>query len=506
MSSETAPEPRRGPAPRARRALRTAAALGAVALALAGGPAGAVPDGSAGAGTPAPAWRDCGTKDGMPAQCAELPVPVDHARPDGPRIRLRLERIPAARPSARREPPILLIPGGPGLGIAYLREIGPLMKLQRWRENRDVVLFDPRGVGGSAAMRCDRPAPDRPSAITSQAALDATAAANRAFAESCLRRTGEPARHLSADDTAQDIEVLRKAIGQRDGLVAYAGSYGTVFAAAYLDRYRRHPPRALVLDGLVDHSVDLPEFAARNAAGVENAFTRFTRWCAENSACALHGRDAGAVFDRLAAAPSLPAPGAGRRITGDDVRKAAARHMSGGRLEDYGWPRLARSLRAAADGDASGFAHPLGGDKDAGTEGLTRAVLCSDFPMPSRYRALSEHTDRLRRTAPRFGATVFWDVAGDCAGHPSPVTDPPRVPRVSPRSGILLANNLHDPATPLTNALAVLRRLPPTTRVLLADADGHGAAYTSPCANEKLLRYLNDPAGQPPYTVCSAES
>ncbi|MGI5341925.1 alpha/beta fold hydrolase [Streptomyces sp. CA-181903] len=476
-----------------------------LALASAGGlPAGAALAGSTGDRALAPAWRYCGTKDGMPAQCAELPVPVDHTRPDGPRIRLRLEKIPAARPSTRREPPILLIPGGPGAGIAYLREIGPLMNLRRWREKHDVVLFDPRGVGGSGAMRCDRPAPDRPAVITSQARLDAAAAANRAFAESCLRRTGEPARHLSADDTAQDIEALRTAIGQRDGLVAYAGSYGTVYAAAYLDRYRRRPPRALVLDGLVDHSVDLPEFAARNAAGVENAFARFTRWCAENSACALHGRDAGAVFDRLAATPSLPASGTGRRVTGDDVRRATVRHMSGGRLEEYGWPRLARSLRAAAGGDASGFAHPPGGEKDAGAEGLTRAVLCSDFPVPSRYSALTGHTDRLRHTAPRFGATVFWDVAGNCAGHPSPVPDPPRVPRVSPRSGILLANNLHDPATPLANALAVLRQLPATTRVLLADADGHGAAYTSPCASEAFSRYLNDPTGQPPYALCSA--
>ncbi|MFI0742967.1 alpha/beta hydrolase [Streptomyces sp. NPDC021100] len=124
-------------------------------------------------------------------------------------------------------------------------------------------------------------------------------------------------------------------------------------------------------------------------------------------------------------------------------------------------------------------------------------------PANRRGTCPPTHTDRLRRTAPRFGATVFWDIAGDCAGHPSPVTDPPRVPRVSPRSGILLANNLHDPATPLTNALAVLRRLPATTRVLLADADGHGAAYTSPCASEAFAHYLNDPAGQPPYTMCS---
>ncbi|MBZ4321228.1 alpha/beta hydrolase [Streptomyces huiliensis] len=303
-------------------------------------------------------------------------------------------------------------------------------------------------------------------------------------------------RHLSADDTAQDIEAVRTAVGQRDGLVAYA--------AAYLDRYRQRPPRALALDGVLDHSVDLPAFAARNAAGVENAFTRFTRWCTESSACALHGRDAGAVFDRLAAAATLPAPGTRTRVTGDDVRRMTARHMSGGRHEDLGWPRLARSLRAAADGDASAFAPPPRDAADTGTEGLTRAVLCSDFPVPPGYRALAAHTDRVRRTAPRFGASVFWAVVGDCVGSPLPVTNPPRLPRVSARSRILVANNLHDPATPLPGGLAVLRRLPVTTPVLLADADGHGAAYTSRCASEAILRYLRRPDEQPAYATCPA--
>ena len=77
-------------------------------------------------------------------------------------------------------------------------------------------------------------------------------------------------RHLSANDSAADIERIRQALGQDDGLVAYAGSYGTLYATAYLEQYGDHV-KALVLDGVVDHSVDLATYGARWARSTEDA-------------------------------------------------------------------------------------------------------------------------------------------------------------------------------------------------------------------------------------------
>ena len=85
-----------------------------------------------------------------------------------------------------------------------------------------------------------------------------------------FRRPASCSRHLSANDAAADIEQIRQALGQDDGLVAYAGSYGTLYATAYLEQYGDHV-KALVLDGVVDHSVDLATYGVRWALSTEDA-------------------------------------------------------------------------------------------------------------------------------------------------------------------------------------------------------------------------------------------
>jgi pimeloyl-ACP methyl ester carboxylesterase len=100
-------------------------------------------------------------------------------------------------------------------------------------------------------------------------------------------------------DNAADIERIRQALTPNEGLIAYSASYGTAYAAAYLERYGDHV-KALILDAVVDHSVERRTFIVRNILGVQDALDRFTKWCSEDSACALHGRDVGKVFDAVA--------------------------------------------------------------------------------------------------------------------------------------------------------------------------------------------------------------
>ena len=57
-----------------------------------------------------------------------------------------------------------------------------------------------------------------------------------------------------------------------------------MYAAAYLERYGDHI-KALVLDAVVDHSVDLPTNVARNTLSVNDALERFAQWCDQDSTC-----------------------------------------------------------------------------------------------------------------------------------------------------------------------------------------------------------------------------
>jgi len=188
-------------------------------------------------------------------------VPVDHARPDGPQLTLRLGRVPALDPTQRKGV-LLIIPGGPGVGTSKVfNDTRALHHIDELARQWDVVSFDPRGIGESSPIRC---APDAvPPVIApfdrppSPAEFEAIAQANATFIQSCVEGTGELMAYLSAMDTAADIERIRQALSPNDGLVAYGGSYGSLYGAAYLERYGEHV-KALVLDGVVDHSVDCP--------------------------------------------------------------------------------------------------------------------------------------------------------------------------------------------------------------------------------------------------------
>src|SRR5262249_23024679 len=64
---------------------------------------------------PALEWAACG--DVADTECAGLEVPVDYAKPNGAKFTLRLGRAPAVDP-AKCKGVLLLLPGGPGPGIA----------------------------------------------------------------------------------------------------------------------------------------------------------------------------------------------------------------------------------------------------------------------------------------------------------------------------------------------------------------------------------------------------
>jgi pimeloyl-ACP methyl ester carboxylesterase len=345
------------------------------ALLVASG-AGGVAPASATAPLPQLNWTPC--PDVPDTECAGIVVPVDHARPDGPRFTLRLGRVPALD-ATQRKGVLLIIPGGPGVGMGKVfSDTRALHHVDELARQWDVVSFDPRGIGESSPVRC---APDAvPPVIApfdrppSPAEFEAIARANATFIQSCVEGTGELMAYLSALDTAADIERIRQALSPNDGLVAYGGSYGSLYGAAYLERYGEHV-KALVIDAVVDHSVTFPTFIARNVLAVNEAFARFAGWCAQDSACALHGQDVGSVFDAaIAVAPA--------------VRTLVASRLAAGRDPQFGWPRLAQLLAQVSGGDASalealaGGASPESADDDpwisAGSDGLYYGVLCAD--------------------------------------------------------------------------------------------------------------------------------
>jgi pimeloyl-ACP methyl ester carboxylesterase len=423
-------------------------------------------------------WTDCA--DVPDSQCADLPVPLDPDRPEGAQVPLRLARVPTPNPGSGK-PALLLIPGGPGAGImdTFGSQRGEY-HVDEMRQDRDVYTFDPRGVGESSPVRCSTeavPSPP-PLGIGSRAAFDELAAANAAFAQSCVAATGELMAHLSSRDSAADVERIRLAIGQAGGLVAYGGSYGTAYLQAYLERYGDRV-QAAALDGVVDHSADLRVFGARGAVAVEDAFNQFAAWCDADPACDLHGQDVRAVLDAAVAARP-------------ETLLLVGRLMNGGR--EKGWPVAAGILAQPAT-------TPTDTNQPAGPAGLFRGVMCADFGPQVDYEGLAADAALMAAVAPRFGAWQYWDTVGACVGWPGAATYPPHRLQVGSHPNVLVANTTRDPATPLVGALAVQAQIP-DSRLLIAHADGHQAWAWSRCGFETQLAFLDNPAAAPGFGVC----
>jgi pimeloyl-ACP methyl ester carboxylesterase len=458
---------------------------------------------------PAPELHWSGCRDVPDTECAGLEVPVDPARPDGAQFTLRLGRVAATDP-ARKKGVLLFIPGGPGVGISgVFGQLRGLQHIDDFSRQYDVVSFDPRGIGQSSPLRCDPdavpPASEPIYHAPTPIEFEALASANAAFFQSCFTATGELMAHLSAIDTAADIERIRQALNPNDGLVAYAGSYGTVYGAAYLERYGDHI-KALVFDAVVDHSIDLATMVARNILSVTDAFDRFAQWCGRDRACALHGQNLGNVFDAVA-------------VTVPITRTLVPQLLSAGSDLQFGWPALAQMLAEASRGDTSmldkltGAASLDSGAGDpwvaAGVTGLPAGVQCSDFGPQRDHADLLAAGAAVARRAPRF-AWRFWDAApvahgatgvGDCVGWPVEATNPPHRLQVGSHPNVMVASPTHDPATPLINALSLWLQIP-DARLLIADVDGHQSLAWSRCAFEAQLRFLLDPTSVSATTLC----
>ncbi|WP_224388306.1 alpha/beta fold hydrolase [Pseudonocardia sp. ICBG1293] len=510
------------------RALRPLAVLAAaVAVALTGCGAGVPPAGPA-ADPPPPgplAWSDCGP--GL--ECGTLEVPQEYSDPGGPRIALAVMRHRATDPQ-RRSGTLFFNPGGPGVAATdTLRAMpstpgapgtfGPEV-LARF----DVVAMDPRGVGGSAGVRC------RTDAERAEAAADTTAdpaipggaplptlqAQAAALAEGCARHQ-DPAflASLSTDNVARDLDRLRAALGERT--VTYYGiSYGTVvgpmYATLFPDRVRQ-----MVLDAPVDTTLwagDPLEFLGEVAVASERTLDAWFDACRTEgtAACPFGDDDPAAAFDALVTAlERRPAPA--RAVEGlspagvvdGAMLLEVARAAAGDRTL---WPVLTTALTTAQQGDGT-TAHllyrsltvsPFG--VPTATQEQHTAVRCADWDTPTDVAAHTAAAERAVEQAPRIGTRAAYSALA-CAALDAPNTD--RV--TGPLTGAgapptLVVGGRLDPVTPHRWAERMVDTLDSAV-LLTREGVGHGSYGTDPCVAAAVGSTLIAATVPPAGTVCT---
>jgi pimeloyl-ACP methyl ester carboxylesterase len=493
---------------------------------------------------PAPSlhWTTCRKK----AQCATADLPLSYLRPHGPEIKLALLRIKARDPHHLLGT-IFVNPGGPGdsaRDFAFSATQPPaLPKVILDRFN--IVGVDPRGIGGSTPVSCFATAKERtrteapltsiPFPVTKPQQRSWINAATK-LGRACATAGGPTAEAMSTTDDALDLDVLRRAIGDRR--LTYLGdSYGSYLGLVYANLFPSRV-RAIVIDGIVDPRtlVGTPATAhipvldrVGSAAASYRALHELLQLCqqAGPSQCpfAAGTADPTARFSRLAArlrarslrltAPKikpitftyadliadtehwLHAPAGYRGLFPELTDLAQLSAPGGGGSNHAALVRALLGLRAALQP----------GPTPANHLEAESAVLCADAQNAADAADWPRAAAAADRSGRYFGALYAW-ISVQCARSTWPRPDEPVYQgpfdhRTS--APVLVIGDLWDPATSYDNAVKVARRLP-NSRLISSDSWGHTALLTSACVDNAAFGYLVHPlARAPKVTHCRGD-
>ncbi|MED7923923.1 alpha/beta hydrolase [Nonomuraea sp. LP-02] len=463
--------------------------------------------------------------DGTAWECATLKVPLDHARPGGPRLPLALVRAKAGPGAGERRLGSLVFNfGGPGeSGVATLPQKAKddYLKLHR---RYDLVSFDPRGVGRSDGVRClDRRAFDAwrdldgtPDVPAEERALTG---GFRAFTAACARRARAVLPYVGTENAARDLDLLRQALGE-ERLHYFGISYGTKLGGVYAHLFPRRVGR-MVLDGAVNPTENAEQIALHQAKGFQRALGNFLRDCAGRRDCPVpDGRTArrkggeqdnrrgerrvARLLARLDTRP-LPTTG-GRPLTQTQALYGIAAALYSREL----WPYLRLALRSAIE-DGKGdllmyFADALHGRGDDGRyttlQSANAAVNCAD--SSDRYTAahVRSRLPEFRAASPVFGELLAWSLL-QCTGWPVAGAAPATDVRATGAPPILVVGTTGDPATPYEGAATMAERLGVGVE-LIHRGEGHGAYGSgSACVDDTVNRFLLDGTVPANRTTCS---
>lgn len=484
------------------------------ALAATGGPA-----------VPVLSWGGCGDAGPRGFDCARARVPLDYRNPKGATITLAVTRHRATRPG-QRIGALFFNPGGLG-GSAiqslatWLSRFPPALV-----EHFDLISWDPRGTGDSTPVRCFESDADALAFFAdvpigfpigpSQAQVWTDAYAR--LGALCSVRNGEWLEHVSTADSARDLELLRRAVGQ-PWMNYYGTSYGTFLGATYANLFPGRV-RAMVLDGNVDpvawsNAGPRPPYFSTSMrllsdVASNRGLNAFLDLCGEAgpARCAFAGIDAAdtrgkftALLERIRG-KSIPFRGEPITYAAliDAVTDLIVVVPAG--FGFAGWDAAAQILQTLYQGGSGGIPPA----KTYDDREQAQAVQCAESPNPhvfGYYRALA--TAAFERSGD-VGPDWAW---GDepCASWPATAADAYRGPWDHRTANpLLVIGTTFDPFTAYEGSVAMARDLA-QARLLTVDGFGHTALLNpSTCADTYVSTYFLTGTLPPPGTVCKQDT
>jgi pimeloyl-ACP methyl ester carboxylesterase len=454
---------------------------------------------SAGPSTAAPppastvSWGSCADPElsYLGLQCGSLLVPLDHADPTGPKVRLALSRLPHVGSTYRGV--MLVNPGGPGSPGRNEAAIGDYVP-GGVGSSYDWIGFDPRGVAASSpALRCRRGyfGDDRPSYVPHRAWMTRFwIAKTRNYSAGCADTSAKRTllRHLTTLDTVLDMESIRQALGATT-LNYYGYSYGSYLGEVYATRFPSRVGR-FVLDGVVNpsrvwYAANLDQDRAFNVninlyfrylAAHAHAFKLGHRWRAIRRGYYRELR-------RLARHPAVHG-----RLGPDELGDA----MLDAAYYVYDWVGIGRAYSALVKHHRGGGLYARYRQQnpvDDNQYAVYNAVQCSDTPWADGTRTLRDARVIARGAPFQTWANTWYNAP--CLSWVAPRHSRLAVSGGAVTARMLLINETRDAATPYAGALTVRRLFPRASLVAGLGGTTHASSLSGvPCVDNTVAAYL----------------
>lgn len=394
-------------------------------------------------------------------RCGHVRVPENHDVPSGRQIDLNIiifDALSATGGDAAQ----FDLEGGPGFAVTDFASFY-MTEGVRYRQNRDVVLADMRGTGGSNALRCpameqrmkaDPLSPLYPPDLVRACAMTLSASADL--------------RQYTTSNAVRDLDAVRSALGYRQ-IDLNAISYGTTLALRYMAEYPQRVRTAILL-GTVPTARKPPR---HHASVGEHGLEQLLAACHDDPACAARYPSPREDLDRALArmAPELRHPFL-EKLRTMLYMPATAR-------------RIPAALRQAATGDIGAFTRAGGGRVFA--DGTYLSITCAEsFAQMDIDRAIRE------ADATVFGAYRVKRQRDACAHWPvAPVPESFLAPVKSDVPTLFLSGAM-DPVSPSDWAHEVAAQFP-NGRQIVVPQGAHvleGLSGVDTCIDELMLGFV----------------
>ena len=403
------------------------------------------------------------------ALCGTLRVPEDPSNPGGRSIDLRVAVIPAVSATPKSDP-VFWLSGGPG-GAATEDFAWTPATFSTLRVDRDFVLVDQRGTGGSHRLVAPTAQPD----VSGLSHEDAVATIRAWVAATLAAMDGDP-RFYTTSVAMDDLDLVRAALGY-ERINLYGVSYGATAAQYYL---RQHEQRArtVILDGATLLDVPILE---RIAPNTQRALDLLFDRCERSVACAAAYPDVRDEFaTALARVTANPATTAViNLLTSEPIvvdRSTFAGAVHSFLMKAQTASALPSYIHAAYGGDFDRFAQAIADATGEAAEPLVMSVVirCSEAwarYQPDEVARLGQNTfeGELQTEMARSQAT-------GCGFVPKGIVPANDADPVRSNVPVLLLVGDSDPQDPPQNVADAAIEMPQSVMVVVP-GQGHGVGH-----------------------------